>query len=102
MSEYLEAELVSSLTTLLTCALRKLVRLYGDVLIPHTDAMDDIGELRRIIGSTDKEYNNVQLRLLSRELDLTADFLLDLYAYEEQGIKMSDRLTEAPPSVGLK
>jgi hypothetical protein len=44
--------------------------------------MDEIQKLRQALGSIGERYNDAQLRQLSRELDLVAGFLLDLYAYE--------------------
>jgi hypothetical protein len=47
--------------------------------------MDEIEVLKHTLGSSAKEYNDTQLRLLSRELDLMADFLLDLYLCKRNG-----------------
>jgi hypothetical protein len=41
--------------------------------------MDEIEELKRVLGSHAKDYDDAQLRMLSRELDFAAEFLLDLY-----------------------
>lgn len=41
--------------------------------------MDEIEELRRDLGAAAADYNETQLKHLSHELDLMADFLLDLY-----------------------
>jgi hypothetical protein len=70
--------------------------------VSDTNAMDDIEGFGRTIGSKDQEYINAQPRQLSRELDLMADFLLDLYACEKLRIETPDGLTKVPPSVGLK
>lgn len=43
--------------------------------------MDEIEELKKSLGAAAKDYNDTQIRLLSRELDLMAEFLLDLYIY---------------------
>lgn len=43
--------------------------------------MDEIEELKRALGLGAKDYNDNQLRLLSHELDLMAEFLLDLYLF---------------------
>jgi len=45
--------------------------------------MDDIETLRRALGPAAGEYNEVQLRQLSRELDVMAEFLLDLYVFRQ-------------------
>lgn len=41
--------------------------------------MDEIEELKCALGPSGKDYNDAQLRHLSREMDLVAEFLLDLY-----------------------
>ena len=46
--------------------------------------MDDIERLKRALGSAAERYNDTQLRQLSRELDLAAEFVLDLYAHEDR------------------
>jgi len=47
--------------------------------------MDDIEELKRDLGPLAKNYNDAQLRQLSREMDLMAEFLLDLHAVMRSG-----------------
>ena len=42
--------------------------------------MNEIEDLRRSLGPAATGYNDAQLRQLSREIDLIAEFLLDLYA----------------------
>lgn len=44
--------------------------------------MDEIEELKRDLGPAANDYNDTQLRQLSRELDLMAEFLLDLYVFK--------------------
>lgn len=46
--------------------------------------MDEVEDLKRELGSIAARYNDAQLRQLSRELDLAAGFLLDLYAHEDR------------------
>jgi len=55
--------------------------------------MDEIEELRRDLGLAAIEYNDAQLRQLSHELDLMAEFLLDLYVLRHSG---SHKATSAP------
>jgi hypothetical protein len=59
--------------------------LYVESYSHQTDPMDEIEELRRSLGPAAKDYNDTQLRLLSRELDLMAEFLLDLYFFTRSG-----------------
>jgi hypothetical protein len=47
--------------------------------------MDEIEELKHALGPVAKDYNDTQLRQLSRELDLMAEFLLDLSALRRSG-----------------
>jgi len=42
--------------------------------------MDEIEELKRVLGHAAERYDDEQFRRLSRELDLAAQFLLDFYA----------------------
>jgi hypothetical protein len=55
------------------------------MLVRHTDAMDDIEELRHALEPAAPPYNEIQLRKLAFDLDLMAEFLLDLYAHETLG-----------------
>jgi hypothetical protein len=59
--------------------------LYVESLTHQTDPMDEIEELRRALGPVAKDYNDTQLRQLSRELNLAAEFLLDLYVARRSG-----------------
>ena len=64
--------------------------------------MDEIEELMRALGPTAKDHTDAHLRQLSRELDLMAGFLADLYRHRrsEQPKQDRRRLTETSPSVG--
>lgn len=65
--------------------------------------MDEIEELKRAIGPAAQSYSDTQLQRLSREIDLMADFLLDLYTHKRSGEPEGNarcRLTEPHPSVG--
>jgi len=65
--------------------------------------MDDMEELKSLLGSAAQDYNETQLRYLSGELDLAAEFLLDLYAYRRSAQPRkpaSLHLTEAGCDVG--
>jgi hypothetical protein len=64
-----------------TCLGRNLGRLYVHGSIGQTDPMHDTEELKRALGPAAHHYNETQLQHLSRELDLAAEFLLDLYAH---------------------
>jgi len=55
--------------------------LYAHPSTSQTDTMDEIEELKRALGPAAKDYNDTQLRQVSRELDLMARFLLDLYVF---------------------
>lgn len=45
----------------------------------HTFTVDDTEKLKHSLGPFARNYNEAQLRLMVRELDLAAEFLLDLY-----------------------
>jgi hypothetical protein len=66
--------------------------------------VDEIEELKVQLGSAAERYNDTQLRLLCRELDLAAEFLLDLYAHEDREPNQSrsapSALTESAQTVG--
>jgi hypothetical protein len=47
--------------------------------------MDEVEELKRALGPVANEYNDAQLQHLSREMDLMAEFLLDLYMRRGSG-----------------
>jgi len=47
--------------------------------------MDEIEELKRSLGPAARNYNDSQLRHLSREIDLMAEFLLDLHMLRRSG-----------------
>jgi hypothetical protein len=47
--------------------------------------MDEIKELKQDLGPAAIEFNSSQLRQLSNELDLMAEFLLDLYVLRHSG-----------------
>lgn len=66
--------------------------------------MDEIEELKVSLGPLANEYNDTQLRHLSRELDLAAEFLLDLYLwrYSERGSSKFDVLTPPAPSPSMR
>ena len=49
--------------------------------------MDEIDELKRALGASAKIYDDAQLRHLSREIDLMAEFLLDLYRVKRSGTR---------------
>lgn len=51
--------------------------------------MDEIEELKRALGPLAKNYNDTQLRALSRELDFAAEFLLDLYVFRRSESRKS-------------
>jgi hypothetical protein len=51
--------------------------------------MDEIEELKQDLGPAAIEFNNSQLRQLSNELDLMAEFLLDLYVIRHSGNRKS-------------
>lgn len=53
--------------------------LFGRPQKPQTGTMNEIQELRDALGPIAEIYNETQLRQLSREIDLMAEFLLDLY-----------------------
>jgi hypothetical protein len=54
--------------------------------------MDEIEDLKRAFGPMAKDYKDSQLRRLSLELDLMAEFLFDLYLLKanQQKTKKSD------------
>jgi hypothetical protein len=60
--------------------------------------MDEIEELKRALGPHAKDYDNTQLRSLSRELDFAAEFLLDLYLFRKAKARKERQLRfDTPP-----
>lgn len=65
--------------------------------------MDEIEELKRALELTGQTPSESQLRQLSRELDMAAEFLLDLYAHERSrrpSKRETPGLTESRPAIG--
>jgi hypothetical protein len=53
--------------------------------------MNEIDDLRRELGDAGRNYSDAELRQLSREMDLMAEFLLDLHILRHsKGRKTSD------------
>jgi hypothetical protein len=80
------------------------VHLYARSVPRQTNVMDEIEELKRALGCAAERYNDTQLRVLSRELALAAELLLDIYAHKDrenhQPRSVPPALTESAQAVG--